>query len=618
MAASTAHRPAIRRVAFTCDLLRFSLGAQGYRNGQASNLRWLRAVLGGLDEWPRMGIEVRTCGPATSFAELRRRLRSPAVLREYEADSELAWARHYDSDPGEVLPGWLDELLQAELVVGFELPPAVKRALHQRGRPYVSFHIHALRFLRDLCLGAATNDASLARQLERHAVAEAVLEAQVRRFKAQLHKHALAAFELPPGWPLLIGQTGRDSILIDKGRFADWDHFEARLEKLLKKHPGCVLLEHPMRADSSAIAQTLRARFGKPVVMSNANGYGVLFNEQQIPLAVTLASSLGVEAQAAGIPTRFLLGDPRERLLLAGVDVGSTRPLGHGVLGAAFWQELFEAPDSRPRRKAAADTGPFALGDNHLRNGLETWSYAQLEQGLVRTRARKVLLPAESTSADAEQALCGRLAGADAPVQGWSAPVGRPESDRGVDLFVGGRPVGLGEQRQFEASDPWAPLLLEGFHARESWGAWSARPEVRIRVALAPSAVAARARLRMRLSLRIFEGLLPRCPVCRVLQQGKTLALVFFRPTAPVHAEVDFDALALGPWCELDLQVSDTDSPSHTLGHHDERPLGIAFRQLAVWAMPDAGDAAVPGAQPAIWGVDATAPGVAGAAEAKR
>jgi hypothetical protein len=201
-------------------------------------------------------------------------------------------------------------------------------------------------------------------------------------------------------------------------------------------------------------------------------------------------------------------------------------------------------------------------------------------------------------------------------VQGWSSPPGRAEGDRGVDLFVGGRPLALGDSRQIEASDPWAPLLLEGFHARENWGAWTARPEARIRIALAPSAVAVKARLRLSLSLRVFEGLLPRCPVCRVLQQGRTLALLFFRPSAPAGAEIEIDAVALADWCDLDVQVSDVDSPSRTLGHPDQRPLGIALRSLGVRVLPaDAGSASTP-ALPTMWGVSAPADPAAVAPEA--
>lgn len=566
-------------------------------------MRWLHAALGALTEWPRLGIAVKLCEPAQDLEQLQQQLRSPKLLQEYAVDSELAWARHYDKAPERLFPGWLDSLLASDLVVGFELPPGLKRALHSHGQRYISFHIHALRFLRDLCLGASTNSPALARRLESCAVEAPEVQAQVRRFTAQLRRDALAAFELPPQWPLLIGQTGRDSILIHKGRFADWQHFEQRLAQLLKEYPGCVLLEHPMRDSSIAIAQYLRARFSKPVVMSNANGYGVLFSAHPIPEAVTLASSLGVEAQAAGIKTSFLLGDPRERLQLKDVDVGSPQALGQRVLTPQFWQELFAAPDDVPTRRRDAVMTPFGLGDNYLRRSLEAWSYARLERGLTSTRARKVLLPTEILRVEEERALVSLLRGERPPAQGWSSPRGRAENDHGVDCIVAGRPLSLGESRRIESGDPWAPVMLEGFHAPEHWGVWSACVNARIRIALAPSALAAKARLLVGLSLRIFDGLLPRCPVCRVTQGERTLALLFFRPTAPVVAEIEVEARAQGPWCELDLQLSDIDSPSRTLGHQDERALGIALRSLNVHVvLPDTQDRQ--GAPtPAIWGL---------------
>ena len=66
----------------------------------------------------------------------------------------MAWARRYDGNEVDAHAGFVGELEGVDVVVGFELPPAIKRVIHAQGVRYISFHIHALRFLPDLCLGA--------------------------------------------------------------------------------------------------------------------------------------------------------------------------------------------------------------------------------------------------------------------------------------------------------------------------------------------------------------------------------------------------------------------------------------------------------------------------------
>lgn len=424
----------IRRVAFTCDLMRFSVGPEGYRHAQIGNMRWLLSVLGGRTEWPRMGVQVHCVAPAPDIETLRRQVRSASVLHEYADDASGAWARRFDSTDFDVRTGLADELLDSDLVIGFELPPGVRRMLHAHGHPYISFHIHPLRFLRDLCLGAATNCPALAAHLARVALPVGELNAQTKRFSALLARQAWPALELPDGWPLVLGQTACDAVLIERGRFADWPDFDAAVAHVLEGHDGCVLVEHPYRPDSAGIARHLRRLTGRTVVMTNANGYATLFHARPGTTTLTLASSLGVEAQAVGLPTTFVLGDPRRRQLLGGVDVATTQALHHGLLEPSFWKSLFAAPATPPRRLPAR--AAFALGDSYLRRSLDSWAYAALESGLGVVRARKWLFRAHGLSDADEQLLCRRLAGAVAPPQGWKPVAGAAPGDLGVELVL--------------------------------------------------------------------------------------------------------------------------------------------------------------------------------------
>lgn len=592
----------IRRVVFTCDLARLTLDGLHYQNVQSGNLRWLCAVLGAFRTWAAMGVEVKLVEPAPTLEVLKTQVRSPAVLRDYQTDSSSAWLRRYDDSQFDVRTSLVDDLLDSDLVLGFELPPGVKRMLHAHGHRYISFHVHALRFLRDLCLGAVTNCEPLCRHLERVALPSREIDIQVNRFSALAARHAWPALEIPPGWPLLIGQTAHDSVLIDHGRFVDWPDFDRQLTELLGAAPGCVVLEHPMRADSSEIALHIRSLLDIPVLMSNANGYGVVFRAAPDTRALTLASSLGAEAAAIGLGTTFLLGDPRQRLMLPGIDVGTELPLHHGVLEPDFWRELLGRPDSPP--KLPCQDTAFGFGDSYLRQGLESWSYKKLAEGMRTPTARKVLFPCRGPAGPGHQRLGDQITGASAPVQGWAG--GQGHDDGGIDFIEASALLEPGVDLEVSGSDPFAPVRLTGFHDREGWGVWSAGKDSTVSLGVGPRAVGERCLLSIRLRLRIFHELLPLCPCCRISRHGQTLALVFFRPAGTADVEVEVTTPADERWCTIEFQLSDIGKPNQRLQSRDDRTLGLGLLGLTaqvMQGMADSDRAVRPSPPRLVWGV---------------
>lgn len=592
----------IRRVVFTCDLARLTLDGLHYQNAQSGNLRWLCAVLGVLRAWPSMGIEVKLVEPAPTLEVLRTQVLSPAVLREYEADSSAAWLRRYDDTGFDVRTGLVDELLDSDLVLGFELPPGVKRMLHARGHRYISFHVHALRFLRDLCLGAVTNCEPLCRHLERAALPRREIEVQANRFSALAARRRWPALEIPAGWPLLIGQTARDSVLIDHGRFVDWPDFDEQLTELLGAAPGCVVLEHPMRACSSEIALHVRGLLDIPVLMSNANGYGVVFGAAPGTRALTLASSLGVEAGAVGLETSFLLGDPRHRLMVPGVDIGTELPLHHGVLDPEFWRALLGRPDTPPDRPCQGLA--FGFGDSYLRQGLESWSYKKMAEGMQAPRARKVLFPCSSHGELGHQRLRDQITGAPTLVQGWAGE--QDHDDGGIEFIEASALLETGVELDVSASDPFAPVRLTGFHDREGWGAWSAGKDSSVSLGVGPRALDERCSLSIRLRLRIFHELLQHCPCCRVSRRGQTLALVFFRPASAADVEIEITTPADERWCTIELQLSDIGKPKQSPQTKDHRTLGLGLLGLTARVQQDvagSNGSVRPSPPSLVWGV---------------
>ena len=468
--------------------------------------------------------------------------------------------------------------------------------LHRQQRPYISFHVHALRMLRDLCLGATTNDPAIAGLLAGVAVPDEEIVRQVRRFRALCVFHRVPALAFPAGLPMLIGQTARDSIVIEGGRFADWPDREDELAAALRGHDACVFIEHPARSDSHTVCEYLRCRHGKAVIATNANGYGALLSTPDIPAVLTLSSSLGVEAEAFGLPTRFLLGDPRQRLRVAGVDVGVDHPLGHGVLSDGFWRALLhqEPLPTDSRTSAPADT--FHLGEHYLRDSLVSWSYQLLRDRLRGAQARRTWMPAADMAAERRDALLRAVRGGAAAERGDPLPV-----------VLRDPPLALGERRRLRIADPgFGALLGKGFHALDpGWGVWSqpGGSELLLPVQPADGAV-----LTVTLELRCFEGLLERCPVLQIQVAGQVVALAMFRPSGAHSARVCLSLDASTAPIELLLTMNESCSSAQAGLGQDERELGFGLTEIELeLQLARRTPRQRPGSVP-VWGI----PGVTG------
>ncbi len=564
-------------VAFAGDMMRFTPLANGFKSGQLKNVTWLFQLIGTLPLWREAGVRVSQPAPDAALADLRR---SPAAWQAYGANPEDAWAQTYEHLAHPEFAVHLDELANHDLVIGFELPPAIKRHLHRRSVPYVSLCVHPLRFLRDLVLGATTNSPTLAASLQAVVVSESEVAAQVRRFKALFAKHWLEAFALPDGVPLLAGQTERDSVLIRGGRFADWPDCADAAAEILAPYPEVVLLKHPLRPSSASIAGFLRNRLGKTVISTNVNAYAALFSPRPAPLLATLASSLGVEARAAGLEVRFLLDDPRHKLSVPGVDVEDMVMVGHGVLTPEFWRDVVAGKPHVP----PSGIEPFFYGDHYLRDTMGAWAYGALRTGLHEQPVRKVLLPALGLGDARRAELLAALAGA-AP---GTAMTAEAAAAAGVELVVAApptQPLRPGASVMVELNGDTAHQhLVQGFHAPEAWGCWSRDLRCTVELPVAPEAHGCE--LDLVLPIRAFEGQPDHAPVLRVMSAGQTLAYVFFRPHGPKPVDLRVRLTARAPATRIELEISRRAS-SAVLGTDDNRWLGFALTRMTVTCQPE-------------------------------
>ena len=589
-------------VAFTCDLFRVEFDEARARNLQYANLVWLQTLLTGMGAW-------RTFGASSERVVID--LDTPvdqldsATLIEYQNNSASAWARRYDDPDATAFSPRLQKLLEHDLVIGFELPPTIKRFLNDHGRRYISLCIHPWRFLRDLCFGATTNDRSISARLEHLTIPRDDVDAQVRRFRARFLRRADPVSAIPSGIPVALAQTAADSVLIERGRFLSWRDFPEQIDHALRDHAEVALLQHPYRANANEIVECLRSTHGKTVVATTANSYGVLFSAPDVPLVLSLSSSLGAEAEAIGWPSTFLLADPREKFTVRGVDVASCAPLGHGLLDPGFWRGLLL--DEHP---SPGLTG-WGLGDGHVRNSLESWAFDGLTwSGPLPSPVRKTIVPSASLSPTRLEVLMAEVVGRRGVLPAAAArSLGEAAN---IALAIDEPPMAVGEDRVCNlATGKPSTSPVDGFHAAEAWGVWSASRSATLTIPLRAEVVNARCKLHIELDVMVFDAGESRTPALRFAYRGRTLAWAFFR-SGLMRQTIGCVLVPDAMRCDLSLEMSDVVSPSAVGLSDDVRCLGIGVLGLRCRVELPSEVTGVPSAHDddamLLWGIDRDQP----------
>lgn len=567
----------ILSVALTCDFLRSQLTTQGFSNFQYRNLGWLARVIGAHSTWENWGVKTSVITAPQEAQAFRSCLNHDDIFSEFQDNADKTWASLFDIEEFTIFPELLDQLLARDLVVGFELPPTLKRALDKAGKRYISFYIHPVRFLRDLCFLVTTNCVHIAKLITQNEIPSKEIDYQARRFSALFSRLQLPALSLPNQVPILIGQTARDSVLIREGRFITWEDYEGALAETLKSHSDVIFLEHPYRKNSAETTEYLRGRHGKNVVSIRGNSYGVIFSQIETPFFLTLGSSLGVEARCAGQKCIFLSNDPCEKFILDGVDIPNTAMVSHAVLQDEFWKTIFSGKDQKRKIKTEA----FPLGDHFVRNSLESWAFRPLQSGSALDPVLKQVLPSaaamEQNIAAIGTALCGESLGAAEQLIAH----GRTEQTWGtVEILA--KPFAQGIRTEIDFSRSSAShYLVEGFHTSESWGVWSSGKYAKLVLPLDVSDIS-EAKIDISMGIKVFAATLAHAPVLQVMIDGKEVGVVLFRKSSKNEQQVHFTCPTKNPICQIEFFISHTGSPATFSQSTDHRILGFGICSLSV------------------------------------
>lgn len=326
----------IDRVVFTSDLLKVDDRlANKAPNPQAINVDWTYELFSSF-------IVSITGLPASKYIA-DEHTRVSWYHRMGEKFSSAGWARHYNA---EYTGGVSDEIVHAlanSLVIGFEMPGSMIKALDQAGIPYIDLSIHPIRFARDYFFGCRSNNLELAQKIAELAVDPAYIEGFVRISKARSSR-VYRNRKIVPGSAVFLGQIEIDSSLIDNGLIADARTTEYALLSLTADYGKVYYKYHPHRKERGEIEAILK-KIPSCEVME-VNIYDLLWAPEVFCFASLSSGSLH-EARAFGRATKRIISSTEDPFCHDEYVHGPTYlPVPGSIFTEGFWRRLLLGDDS--------------------------------------------------------------------------------------------------------------------------------------------------------------------------------------------------------------------------------------------------------------------------------
>lgn len=539
------------------------------------NTRWLAGILSsGLGHPPARQLIVL---PQANEAGFLADLNDSELAEAYRESPANGWLASHDANNfGAAFSPLFERLPEDALIVGFELSPTIRRLLASGGRRYLSIHIHPLRFLADLVFGVYSNCPNLQAVLASAAVRDASVRQQVAQLSARMGRLQPAQAMLPPGCPVLFGQTVADASLIVNGRFGNWCNYQETLAKLLKNHTHLGFVRHPHASWPRDLLAWLSDDLGATVIAMEGNAYPIIMSGEPLGPVVSLSSSIGVEAEVFGHRSQFLIGDPRELFAVPELDNPSQIMVGHRFLERALWSAI---NDGAPPLSGEIPSEPFYLGASHVRSTLETWSFKGLTGDDPLPRCAKIIVPSDRCRPDDRDHLLASL-----------VPEAEPSTPDSAALIAGAvylrslpPALKIGETWQWDGSRELLDLPgLNDLEPYEGDGAWLAGSECRISLPIHRGGEP-NVRVTGQLKFSFFRGLLDRFPVLLVHADGAPVAAWVHRGRDDPYHEMPFTfTAATGRICRLSIEISHTESPQALGMGDDPRQLAVNLHQLSV------------------------------------
>lgn len=302
------------------------------------------------------------------------------------------WVSLYDAPdlPREAAAMLAAAFADSLCVIGFELPPLLKRLLGRLGVVWIDLNIHPYRFGPDVLFAVQTQDPAVLEALAAH-------HAPDSHFEPFADLVAATAVKLPPALPvqesmLIIGQTRIDRALIRDGALLDLAQFADPLHSAIGGAGRVLFKPHPYNPGGFGLHD-----IGLPLarIREVTENIYVLLAQDSVRRVVGISSSVLAEAPFFG-KEALSLGTPPMRIAkdAAALSPGLHASIPSAWLWADFWRDLLApllavtAPDgNRPILPADALRGSLRQfwGHDELTHQLP-WDLATARDAERRAR----------------------------------------------------------------------------------------------------------------------------------------------------------------------------------------------------------------------------------------
>jgi len=264
-----------------------------------------------------------------------RKLIMAAERAGWKRDS-TSWAWLFsDPEAQNAVADLIGPLREADLIVGFEMPPNMIRVLNGMGLRFVDITQDPMRFCPDLFFRVRGNDPTMTARVAKWEVSDATVRTEADRLQARIvpGRHGAASV-------LFVGQVEIDSSLIANATLTRVDRFITEIEQELAGR-ALLLKPHPMAPKSQDLL-TLYKNFPKSRFIVE-NIYALLASPT-IEHVVTLSSSVAAEAPMFGKTVRQLV-TPDTHALPAGI-VSRFHRVDARITSTAFWGDILDGMPS--------------------------------------------------------------------------------------------------------------------------------------------------------------------------------------------------------------------------------------------------------------------------------
>lgn len=198
-------------------------------------------------------------------------------------------------------------IFDADLFIGFELPPSLCKELSYNNKKYINFFVAPIRFMSDLVWYVTTNSIEIYKVLHIYRFNKKNIDKYVDDIHYMCIKQRLFQDKhLKNNTAIIIGQDLNDSSVILNGNFKNLNDYKDEIIRLTKDCDDIIIVKHPCVNNIMPLRQLLKS-LGRGKI-SNFNTYALLCSDK-VSKVITISSSVGVEAKYFDKEVHFLLGE---------------------------------------------------------------------------------------------------------------------------------------------------------------------------------------------------------------------------------------------------------------------------------------------------------------------